>query len=166
MYHQDEEFDKVSEPAVEYEIERNKPMPSRNHSIIQSRLNIALGKKYDDRYEFMTEVNLTLPNVKPSVPDISIFPKVEIDLLQDEIRVTEPPITTIEILSPKQALDDLKDKIFDIYFPASVQSSWIVVPTFRTVYIFTPNKKYQTFNSGTLNDPATGITLELDDFFP
>ncbi|MEM1123876.1 MAG: hypothetical protein AAGJ18_25790, partial [Bacteroidota bacterium] len=56
-----EEFEQVSEPAVQYQRERNKPMPSKNHSAIQSRLIIALGKKYDKKYEFYSELSLFMP---------------------------------------------------------------------------------------------------------
>ncbi|HFA51362.1 MAG TPA: Uma2 family endonuclease [Bacteroidetes bacterium] len=150
----------------DYETERNKPMPSKNHGIIQSRLIIALGVSYLDQYEFISEVKLALPGVKPSIPDISIFPKESVDLLEDEIQMTEPPLTVIEILSPKQSIDDIKNKIFDIYFPAGVRSAWLIIPTLRTVYIFTPDRSYDIFTEGKLHDPATGIELELDSFFP
>ncbi len=70
-----EELDQVSESAVRYQRERHKPIPSRNHSAIQSRLIIALGKKYDTKYEFFSELSLNLPDVKPAVPDICIYLK-------------------------------------------------------------------------------------------
>ena len=41
-----EELDQVSEPAVQYQIERNKPIPSKNHSAIQTLLGAALVYKY------------------------------------------------------------------------------------------------------------------------
>lgn len=151
---------------TDYEIERNKPMPSRNHGIIQARLIAALINHFLDRYELISEVDVAPPGVKPSVPDISIYPKKEVDLLEDEIKMTEPPITAIEILSPKQGIDDVKNKIFDIYFAAGVKSAWLIVPTLRSVHIFTPDRKYVTYTSGSLHDPVTGITLALDEFFP
>lgn len=161
-----EEFDQVSEPAVQYQIERNKPMPSKNHSAIQSRLIIALGKKYDEKYEFYSELSLAMPDVKPAVPDLCIFPKENLDLLNDEIKVTDAPITAIEILSPKQGIEDIKDKFFNIYFPAGVKSAWLIIPTLRSVHIFTPDKQFVSYNSGKLTDKACGVELELDDFFP
>jgi Uma2 family endonuclease len=154
-----------TEVVADYETERSKPMPSLNHSIIQSRLNIALGR-YANQFEILPELNLAPPGVKPSVPDLCIYPKMEVDLLNDEIKVTDAPITAIEILSPKQSIDDVKEKIFEIYFPAGAKSAWLVIPTFRTVYVFSPDRKYAAFTSGTLHDPATGISLELDSFFP
>jgi Uma2 family endonuclease len=154
------------EQAEDYTIQRDKPMPSRNHGIIQLRLGAALLRHYDDKYNLMSEIDLSPIGVKPSVPDICIYPKSPIDLLEDEIRVTEPPITAIEILSPMQGMEELKNKFYQIYFPAGVKSAWLVVPTLRSVHIFTPDRKFTTFNSGTLHDPATGISLGLDEFFP
>ena len=151
---------------TDYVTERNKPMPSRNHGIIELRLGAALFKYYDNQFNLMTEVDVAPPGVKPSVPDICIFPKSPIDLLEDEIRVTEPPITAIEILSPMQGMEELKNKFYQIYFPAGVKSAWLVVPTLRSVHIFTPDRKFVTFNAGKLHDPVTGISLELDEFFP
>lgn len=150
----------------DYETERNRLMPSKNHSIIQSRLNIALGKHYGDQYEFLPQLDLAPPGVKPTLPDLCIYPKRAVDLLEDEIKVTEPPITAIEILSPMQGIEEIKSKFFQIFFPAGVKSAWLIVPPVKTVYIFTPDRKYATFTSGSLHDPATGITLELDEFFP
>ena len=164
-FHFDEEDVDVLELEEDYETERDKPIPSKNHSIIQFRLSIVLGKHYLGQFEFMPEVKVAPPGIKPSVPDISIYPKMKVDWLNDGIEMTEPPITAIEILSPTQSIEEVKDKIFDIFFPAGVRSAWLIVPTFRTVYIFTPDRQYTTFTSGSLHDPATGITLALDEFF-
>ncbi len=161
-----EEFDQVSEPAVQYQIERNKPMPSKNHSAIQSRLVIALGKKYDKKYEFYSELSLTLPDVKPAVPDICIFPKAKLDLLNDEIKVSDVPITVIEILSPKQSIEDIKNKFFEIYFPAGVQSAWLIIPPLRSVHVFTPDRKFTNYYAGKLEDKVCKVEVDLDDFFP
>lgn len=150
----------------DYEIERNKPMPSKNHSYIQLRLGAALLNAYEDRFNFLSELDLAPPGVKPSVPDICIYPKSPVDLLKDEVKVTEAPITTIEILSPKQGIEDVTSKIFEIYFPAGVQSAWLIIPPLRSVHIFTPDRNHTTFNTGALYDPATGISLALDSFFP
>ncbi len=150
----------------QYEIERGKPMPSKNHGIIQSRLNIALGKAYADQYEFIVELKFAPVGLKPAVPDLCIYPKMPVDLQQDEISVVEPPITAIEILSPKQSIEEIQSKMFNTYFPAGVQSAWLIVPPLRSVHIFTPDRKFVTFNSGSLHDPATGITLDLDSFLP
>ncbi|MEM6317526.1 MAG: Uma2 family endonuclease [Bacteroidota bacterium] len=161
-----EEFEQVSEPAVQYQRERNKPMPSKKHSAIQTLLGAALVVKYKKKYQIYSELSLFMPDVKPAVPDLCIFPKEQLNLLDDEIIVSDVPITVIEILSPKQGIDDIKDKFFTIYFPAGVQSAWLIIPTLRSVHVFTPDKKFVSFHSGKLMDKACDVELELDDFFP
>ena len=161
-----EEFDQASEPAVQYQIERNKPMPSKNHSAIQTLLCATLVYKYRNQYQIFSELSLTMPDVKPAVPDICIFPKAKLDLLNDEIKVSDVPITVIEILSPKQGIEDIKNKFFEIYFPAGVQSAWLIIPPLRSVHIFTPDRKFTNYYAGKLEDKACKIELELDDFFP
>jgi len=70
----------------------------------------------------MPQLRLDLLGEK-TTPDISICTPLTFDWQNDEIRLTVPPITTIEILSPKQALTDVTDKIFKNYFPAGVKSA-------------------------------------------
>jgi len=131
-----EELDQVSEPAVQYQRERHKPMPSRNHSAIQMLVGAALLQKYKKKYQIYSELSLAMPDVKPAVPDLCIFPKTKLDLLNDEIKVKDVPLTVIEILSPKQGIEDIKDKFFNIYFPAGVKSAWLIIPPLRSVHIF------------------------------
>jgi Uma2 family endonuclease len=149
---------------TDYEIERGKPMPSKNHGKIQARLTRALLNKYLDKYDVESEVSLELTSGK-ATPDVIISEPTVDDWMNDEIRVTTPPITAIEILSPKQGLDDIKDKIKDIYFKAGVKSAWLIIPTFQTIYIMTPDLKVQTFIEGIVKDPATGIEINMTDIF-
>ena len=37
----------------QYEIERGKPMPSKNHSMLQQRIGVELAVHYSDRYEHL-----------------------------------------------------------------------------------------------------------------
>ena len=149
-----------------YEIERDKPMPSLNHGSIQARLIFVLMKYYEEKFNIASEVELKLPKaIRPTIPDISLFPKMKLSLSHDILKVETPPITTIEILSPKQPIEDVKEKILNNYFPAGVKSAWLVIPTTRTVSIYTPDEKFVSFANGTLTDPATGIQLEIDEIF-
>jgi|GEM_PF-6356976 hypothetical protein len=45
-----------SELENEYQTERNKPIPSKNHAYIQSRLNHVLGKYYFEKYNFFQKL--------------------------------------------------------------------------------------------------------------
>ena len=148
----------------QYELERGKPMPSKLHGFVQSKLIAALEIGYGEQYTLFSELSLDLSNWE-SVPDISIFPKMEIDYADDQIRVTEPPLCAIEILSPTQSLQELITKA-NKYFSYGVKSCWLVIPGLKNVYVFSSSEAYQIFrDTQTLNDPAIGVELELAKVF-
>lgn len=148
----------------EYELERGKPMPSKNHAQIQTRLSFELYGKYRNEYSILSEISIKLTNDK-ATPDLAVFPLLSFDWQSDEISITEPPISTIEILSPTQALEDLLDKAED-YFSCGVKSCWIVLPRLTTILVMQANRYKSYFQIGdTLTDPATGITLGVDSIF-
>ncbi len=136
---------------------------SLNHSRIIYRLSVALNQ-YEDRYDIFPELELELSTGKCK-PDVSIYPTVPTDWLNDVIFYTKPPILAIEILSPKQALNDLTDKAYKQYFPAGVQVVWIVVPVLQHVYAFFTNGTRQNCYNGVLYDTVTGISLDLTTIF-
>ena len=150
-----------------YKTERGKPMPSLDHSLIQLRLGFLLMRAYEGKYTFASE--LTQKISQPgATPDLCIYPKMQRNIGQqpDVVKMEEPPITTIEILSPTQALADLTDKVRDLYFPNGVRSAWVVLPELRAVAVFNNGKEgYDWFNEGRLNDEATGIQLDVEEIF-
>ena len=145
-----------------YELERGKPIPSRNHGKLQFRIAKAISDASKDRFDILTEVSLDLS--RPVTPDIAIFPAEPSDWLEDEIKVKKPPLSVVEILSPTQGNQELIDKL-DIYFEAGVQSCWIVIPTFRLVNVFTSKHDYKAFMQGELYDEKLGIRIDLDYVF-
>jgi Uma2 family endonuclease len=115
----------------EYEAERGKPMPSKNHSIVQSNLIFELKLHYRSTYSFLSEISLETPRL---VPDVAIFPLMTFDPLHDQTRLNQVPVGVIEILSPTQTQEELVEKA-QLYFDAGVQSYWLVNPIFRIVHI-------------------------------
>lgn len=152
------------EPELDYETARNKPMPNRLHGTLQSQITFLLRSKYGDRYDFPTEVSLDL---KPgATPDICIYPrKASFDRFDTPAKEPEMPITTIEIISPSQSLEDMAKKIHKTYFANGVRSAWIVVPAFKAVHLMLPDDKNLYFSSGLLTDPATGIEISVEKIF-
>jgi Uma2 family endonuclease len=148
----------------EYEIERGKPMPSLNHGIIQSNLCFAILTKYRKEYSVISELSVELEKGKVVVPDLCIYPKKVYNGFKDRRKIAEPPLTAIEILSPTQGTDEFGEK-FEGYFAAGVKSCWFVQPMVDTIFVITPDKNISPFHKGVLTDPATGITLDLNDVF-
>jgi Uma2 family endonuclease len=148
----------------DYETERQKPMPSLNHSLIQARLIARLFLKYESKYDIASELSLDLSDW-PSVPDLSICAKRPLDLSNDVICVTEPPLGVVEIISPSQSLDTLVRKATD-YFTHGVKSCWLVLPPLANIYVFTGPGRYEIFrDKEVLKDRALGIELPLEEIF-
>jgi hypothetical protein len=59
----------------------------------------------------------------------------------------------------------LKDKIFNIYFPAGVKSCWIVVPTLKMIAVFSPNGDVQNYIGGIVKDPTLGVEVDMKEIF-
>ncbi|GAB2630807.1 hypothetical protein GCM10027035_26840 [Emticicia sediminis] len=156
-------FTEQIDAEAEYLLERGKPMPSKNHSKLESRLARLLGNDYEEKYDIFVELSLEL-NTGRVTPDLCFFKPEVSDWLEDEIRVKNAPLGVIEIVSPKQSTQDLVDKL-DLYFGAGVLSCWIVIPTFKMINIFHAKHDYKTFMSGELLDEKLGIRLNLEEVF-
>ena len=148
----------------QYKTERNKPTPSLNHSIIQLNLGAELRVRYKNRYRIASELSLDLSDWS-SVPDICIYPFRSLDLQNDQIAVSEPPLCTIEIISPSQSLNELVYKARE-YFQHGVQSCWIVLLPLGNIYVFSSPEEYEIFRATeTLHDVKMDITIPLGEVF-
>jgi Uma2 family endonuclease len=148
-----------------YELERGKPMPSFNHSYIQNELIIEINLKYRKTYTTMPELTLAMPEKPNCVPDITIYHKMNANFLHDKITYSEMPITTIEIVTPTQSIDEILLK-FERYFFAGVQSCWLVQPSLKVINVYSNIGKYEYFNENmNLIDNVTGIELNLSEIF-
>lgn len=157
----------TSQPEIstlsEYEIERNKPMPSLNHSSIQTNLIMELAP-FRRQFRVTSELSLDLSDW-PSVPDICIYPAMPLNLKKDVITMTEPPLCAIEIISPSQSVDELRAKA-EKYFQHGVRSCWIVIPAFANIYVFSSPDEYEIFRATeTLRDPNLDIAIPLKEVF-
>ncbi len=133
----------IAEPVVvvtaqlsAYEIDRNKPMPSLNQSIVQANTIFELQLNYRHQYRMVSELKLAMPDgPADTVPDICIFPQLAFDPLADTVRMKQMPLCAIEILSVSQTDEALKEKI-DRYFRVGIKSYWLVIPMFNMVIVF------------------------------
>ncbi len=164
------QFEQTNSPVLEldveqqYQKERNKPMPSKNHSRIQRRLVRMFDNAYGEEFDVFPEFELELLG-KKAVPDVSIFPFAPSDWENDELRSKVAPILAIEILSPKQASGVLSKKIRTNYFKAGVKSAWIVFPDLKNITVLHPNGAIQTYYRGILKDVEAGFEIDVDEVF-
>lgn len=156
-----EDLEEVEQPELSYEEERGKPMPSNNHGIIQARLIVEFSKHRE--FDVISELSLKLGE-RPVTPDISIYPRQPLDLLNDVLQRTDPPLLVVEIFSPTQATHAVLEKV-GFYFAGGVKSVWLVAPPFHLLTVFAPDRQQQTHLSGVVRDPVIGVTADLDAVF-
>jgi len=155
----------VIEQLSEYELERGKPMPTLNHAIIQANLIFVLKFHYRQQYSIASELNLTMPERPDTVPDVAVYPKLQIDFLHDITSMTDMPLTVVEIVSPSQSDAEIVTK-FERYFNAGVRSCWLVMPVFKAISVYSSPGQYKFFTDDTtLTDPVTNIELPLGEIF-
>lgn len=151
----------ANEP-LSYEEERGKPMPSLNHSWVQTNLVVELARHRE--YRVHSELTLEI-NGERFTPDISLYPReMPIDLRRDLVRSPYPPLLVVEIFSPQQGTKEVLDKL-DVYFPHGVKSCWVVAPPLHTISIYTAEGAERHFNTGAATVPALGISVDVDAVF-
>ena len=148
----------------DYELERGKPMPNLTHGAIQMNLGFELKLKYGSNYRIASEVALaTVPD--GTTPDIVVYPKKELNFINEAARQAEAPLLTIEIQSPSQSNDEMIDKA-GLYFAFGVKSSWVVFPAMKGVAVYSAPGTYRFFHGDdTLKDPNLNIEVDLKKVF-
>ena len=136
-------------------------MGSKNHSFVQARLARFLDSL--DKFNVFTELTIEI-NSNEYKPDVCLYPKFEIDYLEDNIKMTELPLLAIEILSPSQGFQELINKI-KIYFTAGIKSAWLVMPFTKSIMVFSSFKNYEIFSKGNVIDGLLEIELSINEIF-
>lgn len=150
--------------AQAYEQERGKPMPGLLHGIVQKRLLLAIDQHYANQYEAIPELNVPTKAQK-RIPDIAIYPPLDINFSKDVNIMENSPLCAIEIISPKQHLADMMLKCVE-YFDSGVQSYWLVLPPLQTIHVFdAPNNHTYFGKNDILKDLKLGIELDLQQIF-
>jgi Uma2 family endonuclease len=152
----------AKEEISDYELERGKPMPSKVHAATQTNVLDALAR-YKKQYRRLTELSLRLQGEK-LVPDIALYAQDASDWHENEIEMMLPPLLSIEIVSPSQSIDEMKEKA-DKYFAAGVRSVWLVLPALAGVMVLHPEEKARFYSDGDIVDDAVGIRIPVDEVF-
>ncbi len=152
----------VETAANTYEIEREKPMPSKHHAIIQGNINFLIRLIYGDKFRVLSEISIKFP-LRDRIPDLAIYRPMEYG--EEEIKMSEIPLGVVEILSPTQSHEELEIKRKE-YFATGVQSYWLVLPDLKSVYVFRNPNDYDLYSrTETLNDKVLGIEIDLTEVF-
>lgn len=135
--------------------EESTDMASWNHSWVQ----LQLAKTLLDLPDYTPSIELSLDISQADLsqfnlsadrelkPDICLYSAAHRGFKRptDLLRMTEMPLATIEILSPKQGTYDLKEKI-KAYFFLGVKSCWLVIPEVEIVTVYSSIDQFNNFN--------------------
>ena len=160
----------MNELVSELEAEESVDMGSLNHSAIQ--VNLAFLLKRLGTFSVYTELSLDTSRLDKNnykfkeeiKPDVCIYPKRGLSRPYDIIKMSEMPLLAIEVLSPKQGLQEIVEKI-DAYFALGVRSCWLIDPTTAIVVVYSTLNNRKIFTAGEVVDDIIGIRLPFDEIF-
>ena len=164
-----------TKPASEYidgEVIQ-KPIPQKQHSIIQKKLLFAIDPILSDAGigQAFPELRCTFGG-RAVVPDVVVFEEAHIstyDENDDAINIVSiPPDWTIEILSPEQSTTRVLKNISHC-LAHGTQMGWLIDPTDRSIFICLPDRTFQMIDEPTTILPvpafATAIELTVEQIF-
>jgi Uma2 family endonuclease len=136
------------------------PMPSLNHSYIC----VEILKQLLTNPEIQPLPELTLDIGHGLTPDISVFLKHQIkpNFLKDIVKLKEMPILAIEIISPRQNIQDVLDKAL-LLTQANVKAVWGIEPYGRTIFVTTPDQQ-QILHESVVE--TEGIRVDFSQIWP
>jgi Uma2 family endonuclease len=148
-----------------------KMSPKLRHSIIQGRMFLKLQayiESIKDGGAAYPELRCTFRK-RSLVFDLAYFRESQIPKLPDDERDngTEPPDLAIEILSPGQAVGELRRK-FRSAIRGGVGLGWLIDPLHGQILIFRPRQKtIKLAPGGTLSGESTlpGFALPVAEIF-
>ncbi|MGI8639444.1 MAG: Uma2 family endonuclease [Pyrinomonadaceae bacterium] len=140
-------------------VEEEKEMPSLNHSVICLRIIRQLIE--NPNIEPLPE--LTLDIDKGITPDISVYPKAQIqpNFRRDVTKFPKMPLLAIEVISASQNIQDLLVKA-DSLISNGVRTVWTVEPFTNTIFVTTQNGE-EKFSSQEIE--SEGIRVDFKKIF-
>lgn len=157
-------MESIIDSPIRIDESQDEKMSSYNHSELQTRLGFLLMLAYRHQYSILTELDFAFASGKTR-PDLCILPKRKANWMEDEIIVSDVPLTTIEILSPEQSMNSLLDRIYKKHFPAGVKTVWLIIPAIQIITILLPDQSRINVTEGVLTDPVTGLQLTISEVF-
>ena len=157
---------------LEIDDEERQKMGSVNHSLAQSQLTALLSN--DKRFRTMIELSLDTSQIDLSqfglktkdelIPDICLYHKENASRPtkkgRDLMKMSQMPSLVIEILSPKQTIQEIITK-FDAFFALGVKSCWLVVPATESITVYSAPNDFKTFGTETAEIIDTCIDIHL-----
>ena len=156
-----------TKPASEYidgEVIQ-KPMPQKQHSIIQKKLLFEIDPILSDAGigQAFPELRCTFGG-RSIVPDVVVFKEAKIAYDENgniENVFSIPPDWTIEILSPEQSTTKVLKNI-DHCLAYGTQMGWLIDPTDRAVFICMGDRNFQTIDEPSSTLPVSEFAAAIE----
>lgn len=160
----------MTELLADVETQEAGEQGSHNHALVQTNLGFLL--KRLGRYSVFTELSLDSSgldlkqfNVRDEVkPDLCLYPKRSLSRPFDILKMAEMPLLAIEILSPRQGVQDILEK-FAAYFALGIKSCWLVDPITAIVAVYSALDQHKIYSDGEVIDEVIGIRLPFSEIF-
>lgn len=138
--------------------ERN--LGEQDHSDLQTQLILLLGTQTNKTHiRVNPEIRVQVGRDRFRVPDVCVR---KADAPSEQI-VHHPPLLCIEILSPRDTVSGMRERIRD-FLVMGVEQVWLLDPHTRTAIVCAGSTMVEQ-TSGDLNVPGTPIVLSLADIF-
>ena len=157
---------------TENEVEETQDMGSFNHSYLQINLGALL--KLDGQYTVCSDLSLDVSRLDLSQfqikareevkPDLCLYPKRGLSRPVDILKMAEPPLLAVEILSPLQGTYEILQK-FRVYFALGVKSCWLVDPATGIIAVYASLDQHKIFSEGEVVDEALKLRLPMEEIF-
>ena len=143
---------------VEYN-KQDEEMPSLNHSYIC--LQILRQLLQNEKIDPLPELTLDIAN--GLTPDISIFPKEQVqpNFFHDVPKFQQMPVLAIEVISSSQTIQELLEKATQLV-KSGVKTVWTVEPHSRSVFVTTQTEEKLFHNEVVENE---GIKADFTKIF-
>jgi Uma2 family endonuclease len=113
-------------------------MPSLNHSFVCAQVMKQLLQ--NDDIQPLPE--LTLDIDKGATPDISIFPRANVqpNFFEDVLKLQQLPFLAIEVVSSSQSVQEMLMKAATL-INAGIKTVWVVEPYGRSIFVISDRSK-------------------------
>jgi Uma2 family endonuclease len=139
-------------------VERN--VGERDHSMLQGAIILYLGaRRRELRLHIFPEQRVQVSPTRFRVPDVCV---VVGEKPSDQI-LHAPPLLCVEILSRRDRLKDMQERIYD-YLVFGVKYVWVINPQSRQAWIHT-TEGAQEIKDGILRTQNPALEVPLSDLF-
>ncbi len=170
-------MEQLIEPELDEKVQEYKgqKMSSVNHSFVQTRIAGLLFN--DERFTPFVELSLDASQIDLSqfglktkaelIPDVCLYEgRLRFNPSNDILKRADMPLLAVEILSPRQGIDEILGK-FKAYFALSVKSCWLIIPPNQSITVYSTAEQFKTFgtNDTEVNDDKLDIRLSIARLF-